>query len=204
MENIIYFITIALFIIYFFYSIYKKFTTWKIAGKKPTKLKENDKIVLIKKTNYTKLKENIVSFCKLYNTKDSTTEIIIPRLIKVSDNEFIIIFPYNLDFTLYWYFINYMKYPDQSTEPDVIAWMTVDSSDELITRKIANKKVMFYLDPVDKEFDNVFLTTEDNVGYKIDFGSVGIGRPLDFPKKYYIYPTYDIANIKTKAFEDFQ
>jgi len=171
-------------------------------NKKPSQLKPNDKLVIVKGVNYEDLKSALKGYCNMYNKEDFAA---LPRLVKLSDREFAITFPYDIEFELYCYFVNYIKYPmDIKYNPEVTAWTTTKETGGWITEKSANKKVMLFIAEDDNEHDNVFLTTEDNIGYKLGFAVGEEKQFLETPKKRYFTPPIDINTLTEKQAEDFQ
>jgi hypothetical protein len=58
----------------------------------------------------------------------------LPRMIRLSEREFAIVFPHDIGFEIYCYFINYLVYPmELKWKPDVIAWATTKPGEELIS-----------------------------------------------------------------------
>ncbi|MEK7227852.1 MAG: hypothetical protein AAB681_00665 [Patescibacteria group bacterium] len=169
---------------------------------KPAEYIPNDKLVVVKNAQYDDLKKVLNDFCAIYN---SDKLVVTPRLTKISDTEFTITFPYDTDFVTYSFLVNYLKYPKdiKSWNADVNAWLTTKSSDQWITEKSANKKVRLFLALDDREYDNVFLTTEDNIGYKLGFAAGETSQLLGSPKEPYIAPTVDINSLTGKTSEDF-
>lgn len=143
----------------------------------------NDKIVLIENVSLEDLKKAIQQFCNNYNQEDYRA---LPLLTIVSENKFVVTFPYDIDFVTYCFFVNYMYYPnDISYKPTIKAWTTTKATDQWIKDDIANKKVMLYIPADDKDFDNVYLTTSNNVGYKMGFAMGEESQKLDAPKQKY-------------------
>ena len=171
-------------------------------SQKPTRLVQNDKIIVVMGVTYVDIKKALTDFCNIYNNKDFA---VLPRLTKISDSEFAITFPYDTQFESYAFLVNYLKYPKGITwNANVLAWATAKTSDTWITEKSANKKVMLFLADDDKEYDNVFLTTEDGIGYKLGFALGEEKQLLDTPNKAYVPPTVDINSLTGKTSEDFQ
>ena len=170
--------------------------------KKPAHENPNDKLIVVKDADYETLRKVLIEFCNMYNKESFQAQ---PRLIKFSDGELAITFPYDINFEIYCYFINYIPNPmDIKWQPRVTAWATTKSSDTWITEKTANKKVMLFLADDDTEHDNVFLTTEDNIGYKLGFAFGEEKQSLATPKKKYISPTVDINSLTDKHAENLQ
>ena len=161
---------------------------------------DNDKIVVIKGAPYNDIQKAIKQFCNVYNKKDYAA---IPNLIKVSNGEFVITFPHDLTFDMFCFFVNYMYFPENIFyKADIKAWATSKPNDIWITEKSANKKVMLYIPPDDKEYDNVYLTTQDNIGYKLGFAVGQEKQLLDNPKLKYVEQSVTFENIKEKPTEE--
>ena len=149
---------------------------------KPTTTNANDKIILIKYLKLDYLKQAINQLCNMSNQNQY---IALPRLT-VLDNKHVITFPYDIDFDQFCYFVNYMKYAhDLSLKPDykpeIKAWCTTKPDYAWMTDEIANKTVMIYIPDWDKDYDNVYLTTQDSIGYKMGFALGEERKKLDNP-----------------------
>ena len=161
---------------------------------------ENDKIVIINGAQYSDIEKAIHQYCNLYN-KDRY--VAIPSLTKITDSLFLVTFPYDISFEYFCYFVNYMYYPNNIFyKADIKAWVTTKPNDIWITDKSANKKIMLYIPSEDKEYDNVYLTTPDNIGYKLGFAVGKEKQLLAEPKLKYIEPTFTIESVKDKPTEE--
>jgi len=149
---------------------------------KPTTIKANDKIILIKNLKFDYLKQAINQLCNMSNQKQY---IVLPRLT-VLNNEYVITFPYDIDFDQFCYFINYMKYAHELSlkpdyKPEIKAWCTTKPDYAWMTSEIADKTVMIYIPDWDKDYDNVYLTTQDNLGFKMGFALGEEHKKMDNP-----------------------
>lgn len=63
---------------------------------------------------------------------------------------------------------------------------------------------MLFIPEADNEHDNVFLTTDDNIGYKLGFAMGEEKQFLLTPKKKYLASTIDIKTLTEKEAQDFQ
>jgi len=172
------------------------------AGKKLTSLKDNDKIILVENISHENIKKALTMYCNAYNKNDYVAQ---PRLYTINANEFVVVFPYDVDFQTFCFAVNFLKYPTGITPtPTVRAWTTTRAGDEWITEKSLNKKVMLFLAVDDKEYDNVFLTTQDNIGYKLGFAMGQEKQLLATPKENYILPSITLCDLANKKFEDFE
>jgi hypothetical protein len=177
-------------------------TTRPLNENLPKQENQNAKLVIVDKVSKTEIDNILTGFCNMYNKESFQAR---PRLYKLSERQFAITFPFDIEFEIYCYFINYVRYPmgfDKSFS--VTAWETTKQTKGWITEKTANKKVMLFIPEDDKEHDNVFLTTEDNIGYKLGFAMGEEKQLLQTPKKTYFAPTIDIKILTEKESQDFQ
>ena len=152
----------------------------------PTEKIKNDKIVLIENVKLEDFKNVLQKFCNNYNQENLRA---LPLLTILSENKFVVTFPYDTDFATYCFFVNYMYYPnDIIYKPTIKAWTSTKQSDDWMTNDIANKKVMLYIPSDDKDYDNVYLTTFDNIGYKMGFAMGEEKQKLNNPRQSYVEP----------------
>jgi len=162
----------------------------------------NDKLVLVEGVSENDLSKILQMFCNSYNRKAFQA---LPRLIQLSDNQFAVTFPYDINFEIYCYFINYVNYPPGFDRHfKTVGWATTTPSDSWITEKSVNKNVMLYISDFDEEYDNVFLTTSDNVGYKLGFAIEEEMQLLDSPEKSYVRQPVNINELDEKPYTDFK
>ena len=168
---------------------------------KPQTIIPNDKIVIVKNVDLEKLKQAISQFCNVYNQEQYVA---LPRLI-IDSSQYIIIFPYDITFERFCYFINYLKYPhDIFYKPDIIGWCTMKAGDEWITDEMLNKKVMLFIPQWDDEYDNVYLTTEDNIGFKMGFALGYAHKNLDKPIAQFKKISIDLSLFKDNESIDYE
>ncbi len=174
-------------------------------NQKPTKLIENSKIILVKNVKLDYLKLAIEQFCNLYNKE---SYIATPRLYLL-DSEFAITFPYDIEFEQYCYFINYLENAHELSllpdyKPEVKAWYLTKNGDEWINGDLVDKNIMIYIPEWDEEHDNVYLTTEDGLGFKMGFALGEASQRLDAPVEKFAANPIDFGTIKDKKTIDFQ
>ena len=63
---------------------------------------------------------------------------------------------------------------------------------------------MLFIPSDDTDHDNVFMTTVDNIGFKLGFAMGEEKQLLDGPKKKFSPPTIDILELADKEHEDFK
>ena len=150
-------------------------------SEKPTQKNSNDKLVYVRNVNLEDLKQAIEQFCNNYNQE---TFRVLPLLTIIDEQEFVITFPFDTDFTTFCFFVNYLHYPnDIKYKPTILAWASTKAGDDWMTNEIMNKKVLLYIPSDDKDYDNVYLTTEDNIGYKMGFAVGEESQRLNNPRR---------------------
>jgi hypothetical protein len=172
---------------------------------KPVKQIENDKVIIVKSIKFDYLKKAIEQFCNMYNQEQFQA---LPRLLVIED-QFLIIFLYDIDFERYCYFINYLENPFElilkpDYKPDVMAWCTTKAGDAWIANEIIDKNVMIYIPDWDDEHDNVYLTTQDNIGFKMGFALGHSHKKLDKPVMQFESKSIDLSSILIKETIDFE
>ena len=168
----------------------------------PTNKIANDKLAIVDDIRVNDIQKILQEFCNLYNKE---TYQAIPRLTRLSDKKFAVTFPYDINFEIYCYFINYVSYPmgfDRHFK--TIGWTTTRPTDIWTTEKSVNKNVMLFVSDFDTEYDNVFLTTSDNIGYKLGFAMGEKKQLLDKPEKSYVKQPIDISEIENEQYIDFK
>lgn len=133
----------------------------------PKQKRENDKIIIIKGISVETANEIIIDFCNTYNQKKFVA---IPKLLVFDDCQ-AVLFPYDIDFEYFCYFVNHIRYGRGSSFPktEVTGWTITKEGDGWMTNEILGKQVMLYIPDSDTEYDNVYLTTEDNLCFKMGF-----------------------------------
>lgn len=177
-------------------------STSPTSNKKSKTIKENDKFIVVSRVGYGDIIKALMAFSKTYSNDAYP---VVLRLSQVSTDTFVVTFPYDIDFVTFCFAVNFLKYPtDIKWESSVKAWATAKPGEEWITDKMVNKKIMLFLAEDDKEYDNVFLTTQDNIGYKMGFAYGEEKQLLITAKEDYVEPTIKYQDIQQLKFEDFE
>jgi len=163
---------------------------------------QNDKLVIVDGVGEDDLKRVIVGFCNMYNKEMYQA---LPRLTGLADTSFALTFPYDIDFEIYCYFINYLAYPmELKWSPKITAWTTTKTGDHWISERSANKRVMLFIPGDDREHDNVYLTTVNDTGYKLGFAVGEEHQLLATPSKRFSEPSIDLQSLTGKHATDFK
>jgi len=168
--------------------------TAKVETMKETKSTPNEKLIVVKGPSKEKMELVLTKFCEMYNRSGPITPL---KYYNKDSTTYFITFPQDIEFDLFCYLVNFIKYPnDVKYTIDVIGWTTVGRVDGWNTNQLDGQHVVVFLDPADNEYDNVMLTTADNVGFKIGFA---VGAGLQKSKRLLDYKLQDImpSNLST-------
>ena len=163
------------------------------------KLVQNDKIIIVDGAKYEDIKKATLQFCNIYNKQNLVA---IVKLTKISENLSVLTFPYDIDFGTFCFLINYLYYPNEIFyQADIKAWATTKPNDDFISKENQNKYSMIFIPRDDKEYDNVYMTTKENKGFKLGFAVGGL-KNLSSPKINFIENKYMIKDIEDKPNEE--
>lgn len=138
-----------------------------------------DNLILIKGGAYSDIKKALRQWIELYS-KDLEDGLTF-QLFKNGSGNHIIQADKKLDNERFYFLINYLKYPEGiEYKIDVEGFTTGTDKNQL-----KDKELLVYISSIDKEYDNVFVTTSENENFKVDFG----GRITEErERKTYIFP----------------
>lgn len=171
-------------------------------AKLPTTLIDNDKIIILNNAIHDEVRKALIGLCNAYNQE---TFSVLPRLWQLSSNSFAVTFPYNIAFAQFCFAVNFLEYPvDIKWNAKVRGWATTKPGDDWVTDKSVNKHVMLFIAADDKEYDNVFMTTEDEIGYKLGFAAGEEKQLLSTPNETYIKPPVQFNALNSVSYEDFK
>jgi len=163
---------------------------------KPSQYVDNDKMIIVKYASQIDLKTVLDQLCNSYNNE---TYRVLPILRQYADSIYVITFPFDIDFETFCYVVNYLYYPiGVNYHPQITAWTTTKLSDSWMRDNLVNKKVMIYIPVEDKECDNVYLTTSDNIGYKMGFAIGEESQLLETPNKNFRVPDIRLEDLNDK------
>ena len=163
---------------------------------------QNDKLVLVNNVTSSEIDKILTGFCNMYN-KESFVALL--RLYELNEKQFAITFPYDIGFQTYCFLVNYIRYPMGFNKSfEVTGWATPKNGEMWITEKSANKKIMLFIPNDDKEYDNVYLTTEDNIGYKLGFAMGHEKQLLELPQKRFVKQSIENTELMEKAYKDYK
>jgi nitric oxide reductase large subunit len=162
----------------------------------------NDKLISVKDVEQEEIKQVVRQFCDLYNKEAKQVFV---KLFVVSEREFVMTFPKDIKFNIFCYMVNYLKYPHQvKYDPEILAWATTKKTDHWMRDKIVGKQIMLFIPSDDREFDNVYLTTEDQIGYKIPFSKGKQAGFTEEPKIPFINREQIVSDMKDKPWFTFE
>jgi len=156
---------IIMFVLFFKYGRTKKV---KIPRVEPLSApKPNDRIIVVKNITADDLVLGLKGFVTQYEEDISLSAI---KASQLSEKDFAVTFPYGIVFELFCYAINYLdsvfvELPGSS----VRGWTTLMPYELKLSEGATPQRIMVYVSESDLEGDNVYLVTEENIGYKHGF-----------------------------------
>lgn len=120
-------------------------------------------LIFINGGAYTEIKKALNQWIALYS--DQIQSDLNFKLYKNGKGNHIVQADERLDNDKFFYLVNYLKYPEGIEYIIEIEGYTTGEE-----KVLKSKKLLVYISPNDKEYDNVFVTTEENENYKVDFG----------------------------------
>jgi hypothetical protein len=146
-------------------------------------IKMNDKMIIINDAVYADIRKAILQFCDKYRNDQQMPPI---SLAKINNTTSAIYFLYDIDFYSLCFLINYLHYPENILyKADIKAWASISLHEVWSTAQKENQRVMLYIPPEEKEYDNVYLTTSDGTGAKIEFNSISDNKRMSEPPVLY-------------------
>jgi hypothetical protein len=127
-----------------------------------------DNLIVIKGGSHSDIKKALQQWIELYSD-DLETDIKF-ELYKTGQENHLIVADKRLNNEKFNFLVNYLRYPEDVEYKISIEGYTTAKKEKLYPENIQNKRLLIYMSESDKEFDNVFVTTEDNETYKVDFG----------------------------------
>ncbi len=128
----------------------------------------NENLIKIEGGSYDDIKKALRQWIVLYS-KDLESNIKF-ELYRIGHESYLISADKRLNNERFNYLINYLRYPEGIEYNISIEGYTTVRNEKIYPKNLLNKKIIVYISDDDKEYDNVFVTTEDNETFKIDFG----------------------------------
>ncbi|MCB2379756.1 hypothetical protein LGH70_19325 [Hymenobacter sp. BT635] len=153
----------------------------------------NDKLLIVDNVAHAQLETVLRHFCALYNAAQVQIRL---KLVNLSASRFAIVFPTNISFGNFCFLVNYLQYPtDQTWDARLFAWDTLQADNDWFTADYVGTRVILFVPPDDKEYDNICVTTQDNRGFKLGFGGAPKAQSLHTPKELYAEAPVSVAAL---------
>lgn len=181
-----------------YFSIRAKLKSFDMPAELDTsKLIPNNKIILVGNVSIEELKGFAAAFCKQYNEDGLSVKM---QLVVTNDGRMVLVFPHDIDFDLFCFAVNYLRYPvsDDNVNPVVIGWGIFFSYQGWLKRFFKGDDLMVFVADDDTQYDEV-VVVESN-------GKVWLNSFADRSKKIetevkYTAPPFDTLQIDTWASE---
>lgn len=126
-----------------------------------------DNLIVIKGGSHSDIKRALQQWIELYSN-DLETYIKF-EFYKTGQENHLIVADKRLNNEKFNFLVNYLRYPEGIEYKINIEGYTTAKKEKLYPENILNKRLIIYISDNDKEYDNVFVTTENNETYKVDF-----------------------------------
>ncbi|MCL2073245.1 MAG: hypothetical protein FWH18_04955 [Marinilabiliaceae bacterium] len=143
-----------------------------------------EKYIIIKNCTKEELKTILNDWLIVYANRLKSKMVF--EIAEINPNVFVLEIGQSIDDTFFFFLVNYFAYPIGFKKTFEAEGYTTATKH----KTLRNKKIYVFNNAKDTEYDNVWITTEENETYKFDFG--GKLRKVDFDKNYKIF---DISNL---------
>lgn len=145
-----------------------------------------ENIIKIEGGAYTDVKKALRQWISLYS--ENIDESLKFEVFKNGKGNHVIRVDERIDITSFFYLINYLKYPENIKYKINVEGFTIGKEHV----ELLDKRLLIYISENDKNYDNVYVVTEENKTYTIDFG----GKITELPnERKYAYPKLnDLSN----------
>jgi len=141
---------------------------------------KQDNIIIIEGGSYINVKKALKDWINLYvESIDPDVEF---ELYNDGGARHIIKIENNLSNELFNYLVNYLEYPEGINYKVTVEGYTVANDKHIYPKDCINKYIQVFIPENDREHENVFVASEDNGVYKIDFG--GTVSKIESDKKF--------------------
>lgn len=162
-KTYLFFFALAVVVILYLRNKFRKKDRRPDLSLRPTIFVSNDKMVILAGVNEKDVELMLRTFTDIYNS--SRYDAII-RMHRMSNQVFALTFPYDISWDIFLELMDHLIYFDQTEhKAQIRAWLTLPEKCEPIVGEYA----MLYENENDKDFDPLYVTTQYNRGWKIDY-----------------------------------
>lgn len=147
---------------------------------------KTEKYIIIKNCTKEELKTMLNDWLVEY--VDGLSSKMIFEFAKINSTAFVLKVDKSIDDTDFFYMVNYFSYPIDLNKTFKVEGYAAATKH----KRLLDKNIYVFINEKDDEYDNVWITTEDNETYKFDFG--GGFKKMDFDNK---YKALDINSLQT-------
>ena len=139
------------------------------------------RVIMATHMSENEISDAINGFIKLY--KGNGDKIDRPQVTQLEENSFLLRLPDTTPYDLFCYWVNYLVYSNEKKKynNNITGWYEVSAYAQLFPKQI----LMVYVPEIDTKYDNVYITTKDNLCYKQEFA----GNTALIPQEY-VYRKY--------------
>ncbi len=165
-----------------------------------TKLVTNDRLIAVSNITQEQLQKALTDFCEARNEEAIT---VVTELVVSQDGRLAVVFPYDIQFSVFCEVLNYLVYPIgiEGLEPIAIGWGTYPAEEEILPKEMFAKPMMMFVPEEEQNYMQFFMVNEDNLGCHLQlFDPTGYKVHKD-PEEEYMAPPFDATNVASWAKE---
>lgn len=123
----------------------------------------NDKLIVVSNLTQEQLHQALTDFAEARNEEAIT---VWPEMVVAQDDRLAVVFPYDIQFSVFCEVLNYLVYPVgmEGTEPVAIGWATYPAGEEILPKEMGDKPMMMFVPEEEQNYMQFFMVNSDNVG----------------------------------------
>ena len=148
------------------------------------------RIIMATQMSENEIKDAINGFIKLY--EENGDKVDRPQVTQLEENSFMLRLPDTTPYDLFCYWVNYLVYSNEKKKynNNITGWYEGSAYAQLFPKQI----LMVYVPEIDTKYDNVYITTKDNLCYKQEFaGNTSLIPQNNVYRKYSDIPLNTIS-----------
>lgn len=165
-----------------------------------TQLLPNDKLIVVSNLTREQLQQALTDFSEARNEEAIT---VAPEMIVAQDDRLAVVFPYDIQFSVFCEVLNYLVYPIgmEGAEPVAIGWATYPAGEEILPKEMGDKPMMMFVPEEEQNYMQFFMVNGDNVGCHLQlFDPLGY-KVHQNPEEPYMAPPLDARQVDSWAKE---
>lgn len=160
----------------------------------------NDKLIVVSSLAQGQLLQALTDFCEARNEEVVT---VVTELVVTHDGRLAVVFPYDIQFSVFCEVLNYLVYPIgmEGLEPIAIGWATYPAEEEILPKEMFAKPMMMFVPEEEQNYMQFFMVNSDNLGCHLQLFDPNGYKVHQNPEEQYMAPPFDASNVDAWAKE---